>query len=68
MQALLALLMWTKNQGLDTAKEAALHIKNWAWTGRFIIEAPSKDNEAKGNKATIKVIKPWKLFLDLLRQ
>lgn len=57
--------MWTKNQGLDTAKEAALDIKNF---GRFIIEAASKGNEAKGNEAAINVTKPWKLFFDLLRQ
>lgn len=67
VQALLPLLTWTKNQGLDTAKEPALDIKSWAWTGRFIIEATSKGNETKGDKAAIKVIKPWTLFLDLLR-
>lgn len=58
--------MWTKNQGLNTAKEAALDIKTRVWTGRFINEAASKGNEAKDYKATIKFIKPWKLFFGLV--
>lgn len=62
-QALLALLRWAKNHGLDTTRGAALDINTWARTDRFIIKAASK-----GNESANKVLKPWKLILDLLRQ
>lgn len=62
-QALLALLRGAKNHGLDTTREAALDINTWAWTDRFIIKGATK-----ANKSANKVLKPWKLILDLLRQ
>lgn len=62
-QVLLALLTWSKNHRLDTIEVAALDIKTWEWTGRFIIEAASI-----GDEAAINIINPWRLVLNLLRQ
>lgn len=56
------MLAWPKNHSLDKT-EAALDIKSWERTARFIIEAASI-----GDKAAINVIKPWRLVLDLLMQ
>lgn len=62
-QVLLALLTWSKNHRLDTIEVAALDIKTWEWTGRFIIEAASI-----GDEAAINITNPWRLVLNLLRQ
>lgn len=45
-QALLALLTWAKNCGLDTTKEAVLDINTWVRKGRLIIKAASKGNKS----------------------
>lgn len=61
-KALLALITWAKNYGLDTTKEAAFDFNTWAQTGQIIIQAASR-----GDKNAISFIKPWKLILDLIR-
>lgn len=48
---------WTQLKKLPSIEET------WERTGRFITEAVSV-----GDKATINVIKPWRVVLDLLRQ
>lgn len=60
-KALLTLITWAKTHGLETTKEAAFDFNTWAQTGQFIIQAASR-----GEENAVRVIKPWKLILDLI--